>query len=222
MIQAIVFDLDDTLYPEREFVVSGFQAVDDWLRREKAVTGFFEHAFAAYSAGRRGDIFDAALNRCGVTYDAADMQRLVQLYRTHPPRIQLHPDARWAIEHFRDTKKLGIITDGYLAAQKSKVHALGLSNDFAAIVYSDELGRQYWKPSLVPYRKFIEAVPCDPRECVYVGDNPRKDFLGANQLGWLSVQVCRPDGEYRGIEVESSYRPQMKISSLTELADVLE
>ena len=29
-LEAVVFDLDDTLYPEADYVLSGFQAVADW------------------------------------------------------------------------------------------------------------------------------------------------------------------------------------------------
>ena len=51
MIRTVVFDLDDTLFPEREFVLSGFAAVDAWLRNNRAITGFAERASAESRAG---------------------------------------------------------------------------------------------------------------------------------------------------------------------------
>ena len=35
--QGIVFDLDDTLYPERDYVLSGFKAVASWAEARLGV-----------------------------------------------------------------------------------------------------------------------------------------------------------------------------------------
>ena len=36
-VHTVVFDLDDTLFAERDYVLSGFRAVDEWIRRERRV-----------------------------------------------------------------------------------------------------------------------------------------------------------------------------------------
>jgi putative hydrolase of the HAD superfamily len=61
MFRALVFDLDDTLYPERDFVLSGFQAVSGWLRLQGGVEGFYDRALATFERGVRGRIFDEVL-----------------------------------------------------------------------------------------------------------------------------------------------------------------
>lgn len=104
MINVMVFDLDDTLFEEREFVLSGFRAVDEWLAQHRSITGFFERAKAAFDSGSRGRIFNEILPEIGAVPDAELIQQLVRLYRGHKPNISLFPDARWAIEHFRGKK----------------------------------------------------------------------------------------------------------------------
>ncbi len=151
MIRTLVFDLDDTLFPERAFVFSGFEAVDGWLRKEMTIHGFLQQASAEFNAGARGDIFNLALRHLGAEDDPVVIRQMVEIYRAHRPRIALFADAAWALTHFGRRMELALLTDGYLAVQQRKVAALGIAERFAAIVYSDELGRNAWKPSQVPY-----------------------------------------------------------------------
>ena len=59
-IHTVILDLDDTLFPEGAFVLSGFAAVDQWLRTEKGVEGL-PQATALFARGERGRIFDQVL-----------------------------------------------------------------------------------------------------------------------------------------------------------------
>jgi len=72
----LVFDLDDTLYPECDYVRSGFAAVDRWLREHRGVTGFSEIANAHFRGGRRGNIFDLSLEELGLPRDPALVSRI--------------------------------------------------------------------------------------------------------------------------------------------------
>lgn len=47
-IHTIVLDLDDTLYPERDYVLSGFQAADAWVKARYDVGGFADRALALF------------------------------------------------------------------------------------------------------------------------------------------------------------------------------
>ncbi|MEG4804221.1 HAD family hydrolase [Microcoleus sp. ARI1-B5] len=221
MIKIIVFDVDDTLFPEREFVQSGFQAVGEWMLNKYAISGFFEIAWKFFAEGKRGQIFNWALAAIGVEDEPEIIQEMLQIYRNHEPQISLHEDARWAIAYFRGHKKLGAITDGYLKTQRNKVEALAIADSFDTIVYSDLYGRENWKPSPVPYLKVMELTGCSGSECVYIGDNPHKDFVTAKKLNWMTVQICRPDGEYSHITPALGYAADRKIFSLTDLESIL-
>ena len=220
MIKVIVFDLDDTLFPEREFVRSGFQAVGHWMLKKYSVTGFFAAAWSLFEQGKRGQIFNLSLEQLGVEYEPLIIQQLLQVYREHQPKLSLHRDARWAIDYFRGSKQLGIITDGYLTTQRNKVAALEIENNFDIIIYSDLYGRENWKPSPVPYLKVMDFIGGRGSECLYVGDNPHKDFVTAKKLGWITIRICRQDGEYSSVTVEAEYEADLTIFSLTELDEL--
>ena len=221
MIKAVVFDLDDTLYPEQQYVLCGFQAVGDWLADRYELPDFYETAAGLFAAGTRGDIFDMALKQSGMNPERDLVQNLVQVYREHRPALKLYEDAEWAIDRFRASRKLGVITDGYLAVQKNKVEALGILRYFDVVCYSDQYGRECWKPSPVPYLQVMEALSCAGEECVYVADNPGKDFVTARKLGWMTVQICRPGGEYAHIVPGPGCAARYEISSLYELGALI-
>lgn len=222
MIRTLVFDLDDTLFSEREFVYSGFDAVDTWLRKEKAIAGFRERAKAEFDSGVRGKIFDRALLLLGVPQNGRLVERMVEVYRDHQPRIRLFQDAEWALEYFSSRCRLALLTDGYLTVQQRKVAALELSGRFATIVYSDRFGREGWKPSPRPYEQIITDLGCAPAECAYVGDNPAKDFVTAKRLGWFTIRVRRPRGEYFEARGDENHEADAEIESLQELDKVIE
>lgn len=217
----LVFDLDDTLFPERDYALSGFQAVSNFLRDRHALTGFDDVARELFLAGDRGTIFDAALARLGFAHDAALIATLVAVYREHEPRIRLYGDAAWALRHFGERGAIGLLTDGYLAVQQRKVRALGIAAAFDAIVYSDAYGREHWKPSAVPYRTMMELTGFAGHDCVYVGDNPHKDFVSANALGWTTVRIRRDGGEHRDAIAPAGHAPRHEIASLRDLGPLL-
>ena len=221
MIRALVFDLDDTLFPEREFVQSGFKAVDEWLRTTRSIRGFQEKAAAAYDAGVRGHIFNLALRRLGMLDDWELVRQMVDVYRSHKPMIRLFADAAWALHRFGGEKQLGLLTDGYLEVQRRKVSALGIAHRFAAMVFSDEGGREAWKPSATPFEKVMTELQRRGKECIYVGDNPAKDFMAPKTLGWRTVQVRRAGGEYAAVEAPLAYQADAIIHSLDELEGLI-
>ncbi len=173
MIRAVVFDLDDTLFPEAAYVASGFRAVGEALA----------------AAGARGDVLDEALRQSGI---ASAVSWCVARYREHRPDITLFPEALEVLEYLRGKVKTGLLTDGRLVAQKSKVAALGPATRVDAVVYSDSFGRENWKPSAVPYRAVAEALGVAHDARVYVADNPQKDFITARNLRWRTIQSARP------------------------------
>ena len=181
------------------------------------VSDFFEVAWQLFNQGRRKNIFNLTLEKLRVEYEPLIIQELLQIYRLHKPNISLYEDAKWAINNFKKCKQLGIITDGYLPTQQHKVGALGIESDFDVIVYSELYGRENWKPSPLPYQKSMQLLGCLGKECVYIGDNPSKDFVTAKKLGWMTVRICRKGGEHSEVTTDNSHEADMKISSLTEL-----
>jgi len=221
--RAVIFDLDDTLYPERQFVDGGIAAAAQWVaehtdlpadRCERELTGLFNR-------GERTRTFDVWLDAVGLPsgYSAA----MIQAYRRHQPVLTLHEDAAAAIDWCRRAQLLtGLVSDGYLDVQRAKVASLGLADLLTTIVLSDEFGRAFWKPATKPYLAAVDSLGVAPSEAVYVGDNPRKDFEGARRSGLKSVRVRRANGMYASEEAASrDAEPDREIATLLDLHEVL-
>jgi putative hydrolase of the HAD superfamily len=144
---------------------------------------------------------------------------LLDIYRQHAPTISPFPDAIDLLTTLAQSYKIGLVSDGYLEVQQRKWLALGLDTFFDAVVFSDKLGRENWKPSTAPFKLVLEQLNISPEFSVYIGDNPRKDFFGARQLGMYTIQIKRTDSEYGHLEPPGlDYHPHVKLDSL---ADVL-
>jgi putative hydrolase of the HAD superfamily len=217
MRRVVVFDLDDTLFPEWQFVLSGFRAVDKWLRDTRGVSGFYDHAKALFDARSRGPMFDLVLARLGCSVDNRLTDELVKIYREHRPVLTLYEDARWAIDVFHARGSLGLISDGYLGVQQNKLAALHIAGAFQAVVFSDALGRHCWKPSPRPYQRIMELIPGPSSDFVYIADNPTKDFITARRLGWQTIHIARRDAVYHGVEAASEFQADAVVTSLFEL-----
>jgi putative hydrolase of the HAD superfamily len=219
-IKAIVFDMDDTLYEEKQYVISGFKAVDQYIIEHYGVTGFFETAIILFHSGIRELIFNKALDQLGVEYGDHTIKILVNCYRSHMPDIHLAEDAKWVLEHLSSEVKLALLSDGYLNAQQQKVHALKLTDRFEVIVLSDEYGRENWKPSPLVYEEVSRKLQINHDQCMYIGDNVKKDFVTAKRLGWTTVHIQRENGEYVNADVTPEYEAHYRIDSLRKLPDL--
>jgi putative hydrolase of the HAD superfamily len=187
----VVFDIDDTLYLERDYVRSGFAAVGAWVRAELDVAELDARAWAAFEAGVRGRIFDEALAACGVRANGSLVSQLVDVYRSHPPAIELLDDVRaWLAARPSDVV-LAVVSDGPLASQRAKAAALGLSSWANPIVFTEALGPGRGKPHPAAFECVEAATGLVGAACAYVADNPAKDFAGPRRRSWRTVRVRR-------------------------------
>jgi len=213
----IVFDLDDTLYCECDYVRSGIASVDVWVQWQLGVEGFGAAALRLWNAGRREKLFDATLAGLGVAADPATIAAMVAVYRDHPPRIRLAPDARafLASDHGFG---LALISDGFRGTQRRKVAVLELSRyAFDPIIFTDDWGREYWKPHPRAFETVEAAHRGRSSRFVYVADNPSKDFLAPHALGWAAVQFDRVHAVHPRTPPSPQHRADMHIRSLRDL-----
>jgi len=221
-VRLVVFDLDDTLYPELDYVYSGFAAVaaamKDELRAEADLAGRMK---AIFESGNHSRVFDSLLAELDRPAETALIRRMVELYRSHQPVISLFADADVALRQLAGRYHLALLSDGYLISQQRKIEALQLASWMDRIVLTDELGREYWKPDHRPFAMLESAFDLPGALCAYVGDNPSKDFVAPNRLGWRTIMVRRPAALYAHLPAAEQGAPACQIESLDHLADAL-
>lgn len=217
-----VFDLDDTLISEKDYIKSGFAVVSKYISEKfslscSEVEEKIEKCFEINSK----NVFNRVLDSFYIDYKDEDIKELIKIYRNHIPNINLYEDAKEVIEFlFKNDYKLGIITDGYKETQKNKLKVLNIEKYFQHIVVTDDLGREFWKPSEVPYKIIKEKFNCSYKDMVYIGDNVEKDFITAKKLGMETVQIERENGVYKKIQKSSEFLAEKKIKNLKELLKI--
>ncbi len=225
MVTTVVFDLDDTLYDEVEYCRSGFAAVAKYLAggEEAPLAGaIFAALWNQFMAGNRSKTFNAALEELGMGYDEQRIAELVGVYRNHVPTIALPLDSQEVLRKLRAKYALGLLTDGFLPAQELKVQALGIEKYFQSIVYTEQLGRDCWKPSPAGFEKILRDIGSRPENAVYVADNEQKDFIAPNTVGLVTVQVLRPARVHRATCAVPGAAAQHVIRKIGELPALLE
>jgi putative hydrolase of the HAD superfamily len=217
---AIVFDLDDTLFAQRDFKVSGFRAVARWLAERRAVDETLALRAMHAALDRFGPSHPRLLDSALLDLDRPDVAvaELVEVFRQHRPSLDLFPGAKALLTSLRERYATGLLTDGLASVQRSKVEALDLVGLFDAILFSDDVGSCKPDPGL--YEHFETVFGLSAGDLVYVADNPAKDFSAANARGWLTVRVLT--GEHAGVAAASPQDDgQYRLTHVTALPGLL-
>lgn len=220
--QAIIFDLDDTLYEERTYAFSGFAAVAATFAKrlgDPHETGTLMRQL--FDTEHRARVFDEVLKRRSLAADPNLIAEMVATFRAHRPNIRLFDDAERALTYWRDRARTGIISDGPAVMQRAKVEALRLGERVDEIILTDECGPDSAKPSAKAFALMASRLSVSHDSCVYIADNPAKDFVGPNALGWKTIQVIRADGVYQDREAPPGGAPKWLVHRLDELPAIL-
>ena len=206
-IKGVIFDLDDTLYSEKQYVRSGYRAVAAYLNDPSAEEKLWQHFEEKKPA------IDAYLEEIGMPDKKNDC---LQIYREHLPQVSLYEGAEQVILDLKRREiKIGIITDGRPDGQRNKIKALGLEKLVDDIIITDELGGiQFRKPNDIAFRIMQCRWKLPFEQMVYIGDNPAKDFQAPKQLGMRWLCYDNPDGLYRNHDEAET---QHVIQSLDEI-----
>lgn len=224
---AVVFDLDDTLYPERMFVVGGIRAVAALIAAKYPAGPDWEKVLLdVLDSEGPFRLFDHSLSIYGVERTPELIAELVAAFRGHRPVVEPWPGIVDVLRHLRGAGiPIGLVTDGYLDVQQSKWRALGIEDLFDAVVFcADVDGSVHPKPDPAPFLKVASlldgATGAVPSRLIYVGDNPLRDFPAPDALGWGTVRVCRPGTWHAGDPDPVADRP--RASTTAELRAILD
>jgi putative hydrolase of the HAD superfamily len=219
----LVFDLDDTLYPERDYALGGFRAAADFATREWGVDDLAPEMTRLLDSGMLGQLFGEVLKSARPDATDADLQALVKAYGAHTPRLKLFPDAVDILAHYESAGAIGLITDGHAKTQMAKVAGLGIAERFRSIIYTGALGpdRMFHKPHPKAFEMMEQSIGHPGDQFVYVGDNPSKDFAAPNDRGWITVHIERLGGIHGTPAAIVGGEPQATVTHLMQLPDTI-
>ena len=185
-IQAVIFDLDDTLYSEKSYVRSGFKKIEEFFEKPSME----DELWNVFIKG--GKPIDEILKLEGLL---DFKEKSLEIYRFQVPDIKLYYGVPELIKRIQKEKRVGIITDGRPEGQYAKIRALGLNVD--ELIITDELGGiEFRKPNEMAFRLMKMKMDVPYEKMVYIGDNIKKDFIAPKKLGMRSIWFKNPDGLY--------------------------
>lgn len=205
--KTIVFDLDDTLVKEIDFLKSAFFEIASVIENEGY--SLYQQMMVWYFD--KENVFQNLVS----LYPDLSIDSLKSSYRKHLPNFEHYKYIKDFLNELKQKGyKLGLITDGFSVTQRNKITSLGVGDLFDLIIISEEFGTE--KPHEENYSAFHQF---NSDAYYYVGDNLKKDFVTPNKLGWVTICLL-DDGNNihsQNFDTDVSYLPKLKIKELTEL-----
>jgi 2-haloacid dehalogenase len=229
-MRAVFFDFVGTLITKAGENVTHLNLIREVLRRagredldaEEVWKAYEEESSRLFSelAGKKAvkirDVDTEALKRVAERYGftvPADFWEIS--IRMHERYGQLFSDAVDTIKALKGMGiHVGIITDSDNDYITAHLKALGIYDLFDSITTSEEAG--FFKPHPRPFQLALEKAGVEPTEALYVGDNPKKDCVGAKNVGMTSV-LLDPSGEKRDLWDNCDF----VVSSLLEVVEIV-
>ena len=210
----IVFDLDEVLYDEKTYVISGFRTVSEFLEKDEAIPKkiIFEYLKRRLKNGRER-IFNDLLDNFRI-YSQKNLKKCISVYRTHTPKIKLYSDAKDCLKRLKNYP-LYIVTDGNKIVQKNKIKALNLENHIKKIILTSNYELRNSKPSTFCFQKICDMEKTSPTNLVYIGDDPHKDFVGLKREGFKTIRLFK--GRFKNERLSKEFEADYKIKSLKEI-----
>lgn len=240
-IQAVLFDLDDTLidwskqtldwktYYQRctgnvfEFLLDGGYVLPG---RDKFHDIFMQHirdewgkVRQSWIGGHFSHVLTHTLTACNLNPAEFDLDELMRVFNWFPmPGVTTFDDTHDVLRQLQaDGYKMGLITNSYypMWMRNVEMEAYDLNKYFDVALTSGDVG--YYKPHPQVYHHTLDLLGIKPENAIYIGDRPANDVKGANEAGMISVFIYPPHitRELNGVE------PDFTITTLSELLPIL-
>jgi len=189
MLKAIGFDLDNTLYDQRQYEYFTFWTVAEEVSKYYCVNKdrYFLLLKHLFNKNIHEYTFDKAIQLCigkiPRDWESFLKKKLLPVYRSAKPKLKLF---YWVEKYIKEAKrkgiKLAIITNGNVEIQKYKIDALGLKKICDKIYISDEFTPQARKPDTTLFKYFLRDFNLKGKDVIYIGDNIKTD-VSCQKLG---------------------------------------
>jgi putative hydrolase of the HAD superfamily len=209
-VQAVFFDLDDTLCGYWDAAKTGLRAAFDlhpapgkttdeliaaWaneFRRfaHELKTSHWYEIYLTQGGVTRVQLINETLQSLGID-DPELAWRIGEAYgRERDARLKLFPEAIEVLDALKGRFPLGLITNGPADIQRQEIETLGIGDYFDHVFIEGELG--LGKPHPTVMRRAERSVGLSGREILFVGNSYAHDIVPAFEAGWATAWVRRP------------------------------
>lgn len=201
MLEAVLFDLDDTLFDHlgcARIALECVQASQDCLacvpfdELERTHAHYLEELHREVIAGRmllddaRRERFRRLLVAAGVEATDARAEAAAAQYRdSYKEARRAVAGAAALLPLIRSRARVGVVSNNLLEEQAEKLRVCGLDVFVDTLVVSEEAGVS--KPDPGIFELALDRLGCTPRDVVMVGDSWPADIVGARALGIPAV-----------------------------------
>jgi len=219
-IKGLILDLDDTLYPEIDYIKSGFHAVSRYVAtNHDDEDTFYSYLLRNYTNGVGRKNFN--LLKKDFDLDCSE-EILIKIFRKHEPRIECFPDALHFLKSYTKKIPLILLTNGSKTSQNLKIDSLGVRKYFHSIYITDEYGKDFWKPSSRIYHRIVKECGIEASSIGVIGDNPARDFIAPNRMNMETIRISRPSNIFFSLRNNGISSAKYTLSNFDELTHLIQ
>ncbi len=179
----LFIDLDDTLYNEVDFVISGYNHIYKWILENLNID-------IQYKPNKK-DVINNIENHIQTFikknyFEEKYLVKFIKLMREHKPNISLSNSNLKKLKVISKTfKNLVLVTNGRSISQRNKLQSLNIKMFFKEILISEEFGLK--KPDRIFYEKIIEKYK--NYNLIFIGDNIDIDLITPINKGLKTILI---------------------------------
>ncbi|MCL2771920.1 MAG: HAD family hydrolase [Oscillospiraceae bacterium] len=216
-IEAVMFDLDETLLDREKAVGIMFDVIIDKFYKNTDITKKQYNnmlcEFKKYDNRGYGDktvVMDSLFNEFTPSFMISKTEFLDFWDRTFHKCFSRDEERINTVIKLQEYVKTAIITNGSVKSQSGKIEYTNLDKLFEVIIVSDEVGIK--KPDPKIFELALSKIDVLPENALFVGDDLKNDIYGCQNAGMLGIWY----NPYN-FKNDTDIKPFAEIHSFTEL-----
>jgi putative hydrolase of the HAD superfamily len=208
--KAVLFDLGNTLvYQEPYEAFQKILRVNGMDKSLREIREAFESGNREFDVERNGvpssrEFYTRwnmlILKHLGIARSRVKLAREIDRQWFDFSKSHLYPETRETLERLKKMGlKIGLVTGGYQVDLKQILPEVGLQQFFDVQVCADTVGKR--KPHPLAFQYALEKLNVRAAEAIFIGDDYRSDYLGAQDVGMIPVLICREGSAVSGVRV---------------------